>query len=90
MAFEREPLNTERWERIISCNDGKEQGRLIKEYICELEDGIYNLQQQLEEERIKNRYDIIDNIMNLPDFRKWLSKHDSNLNKNYSGIQEGF
>lgn len=90
MAFEREPRNTEKWERIISCNDGKEQSRLIKEYICELEDGIYNLQQQLGKERMKNRYDIIDDIMNLPDFRKWLSKHDSNLHKDYSGIQEGF
>ena len=90
MAFEREPQNTEKWERIISCNDGKEQGRLIREYICELEDEIYRLRQQLECERRNNQYDVVDCIMNLPDFRNWLSAHDAILNKDYSGIQEGF
>lgn len=89
MAFEREPYYTEEWERIISCSDGKEQGKLIREYICKLEDKIYNLEQQLECERRNNRYNVIDDIMDLPDFRNWLSKHDSNLRKDYSGIQEG-
>lgn len=89
MAFEREPHHTEEWERIISCDDGKEQGKLIREYICELEDKIYNLEQQLECERRNNRYDVIDEIMHLPCFRNWLFKHDSYLSKNYSGTQEG-
>lgn len=90
MAFEREPHYTEEWGRIISCDDGEEHGKLIREYICELEDKIYNLEQQLECERRNNQYDVIDDIMRLPYFRDWLSKHDSNLNKDYSGIQEGF
>ncbi len=90
MAFEREPQNTEKWRKIVECTDGKLQGKLIREYICELEDEIWNLKQQLMYEHRNNQYDVIDRIMNLPDFKNWLSRHDSNLNKDYSGIQEGF
>lgn len=84
MAFEREPKNTEKWERIISCNDGKEQGKLIREYICELEDEIYSLRQQLECERRNNQYDVVDRIMKLPAFKDWLSAHDASMNNYYS------
>ena len=89
MAFEREPQNTEKWERIISCNDGKEQGRLIKEYICDLEDEIYRLKQQLIHEKKSGQYNLVNRIMKLPAFEDWLSKHDSDLHEDYSGIQEG-
>ena len=84
MAFEREPQYTEKWKRITSCTDGKEQGKLIREYICELEDEIYNLEQQLECERRNNQYDVVDRIMKLPVFKDWLSEHDSSMNNYYS------
>ena len=89
MAYERELKNTEKWRRIISCNDEKEQGTLIKEYICELEAEIYNLKQQLECEHRSGQYDLVNKIMKLPAFNDWLSKHDSDLNKDWSGLQGG-
>ena len=90
MAYERIPSGAE-WIEICETEDEVEQNRKLRNYICDLQERIRDLEQQ--EALQKDIDNLVSLILKSNIFKEYMRKHDrdvvANEHRDWSGLQGG-